>query len=977
VTLGAPALAGEEPVPLQPLQLGLLAYLAVGGPRDRSHLASLFWHRSSNGLNSLSTTLSRIRSMAPQAIWVQGNALVGSDLPTDVDEIERAAADRDTDRLLELYASPFLSLLSLRSYSIEFEEWMLDRRAKLAADVELALLAGARADLEAGALQTAADLAEAAWVIVSRDGIISPGYLPGYYRILSSADRSLAREVRREADDLGVDLPQVAPALASVSMPAAGAVDRTATALPDLSESTIFGCAAERDAIRASVESSSLTTLVGLGGSGKTSLAADYFASPAAADHFAIRHWVDLSAIDDADLFESSVAAACGKAIAPSEELSDLFDGNVRTLLVLDNFEQIIDARTSVDALVGRCPNVHVLVTSRLPLRAAHESLIQLHGLSLDAATDDPSSGSPAEQLFRAAARRSGAVVDVSDGQAVLEICSLVGGLPLALELAGSWTSVMPPANVADALRSSSGLLDAAPAARQRSMEAIVGEAVGALDDKQRRAINQLATFPGGCTMTAAASLPGLSMRGIGELISRSMVIVSLDDNRLKLHPLLAQHALDRIEGDDESGYAQRSIQVEWCRRYVADAIAAGSTSARTNALSYLVAELVNIEAAWRWSAAQQRWDFIDESLEDLREFFVVSARVLEGQKLFQSVLAAAEEASAPADLVVRLLEASAWLTLMAGQVARARSMLMRASSMTVDVADDIRATVLRTLGVLEFGGGNVDDAITSFEHAQKLIEQTRPSVLMGKLQEDMGVCHHALGRFDEARIAFRSLLDLGREIDDHHMVASGYMRLASLEQEARPHRALVLLEEGHAIARKHNLDHLAIYFPLYAGEAHLSLGDLASASLSFREGLAASDRVGHRMSVAASHIGLAESLLSSDPDAAVEHLVSGIRVSVETNCAPYLMWAAYVAAALRLSGGSTNPLAADMLQLAAGHATTEPAVRGRAAAALDRFAIAAGPAAGESGGDADADSESDARLDEIAEQLLELLRFG
>ena len=71
-------------IALQPLPVAVLAYLAVGGPRDRDHLADLFWHGNKNGLNSLSTTLNRIRAELPGAVWMQGSTLVGAGHPTYV-----------------------------------------------------------------------------------------------------------------------------------------------------------------------------------------------------------------------------------------------------------------------------------------------------------------------------------------------------------------------------------------------------------------------------------------------------------------------------------------------------------------------------------------------------------------------------------------------------------------------------------------------------------------------------------------------------------------------------------------------------------------------------------------------------------------------------------------------------------------------------------------------------------------------------
>ena len=211
--LGRPHLVDREgdETALQPLSLAVLAYLAAGGPRDRDHLAELFWHGSKNGLNSLSTTLNRIRAAVPGGLWVRGNSLVGTDLVSDVCDLRDAFERSDFETVTRLHEASFLGSLKLRRQSPEFEEWVLDTRTNLASMTEVTLLQRGRDLLDIGEYRAAAIAAEKAWEITMRDGFPSPDYFKVYHRILASASRPTSNVVRTMAKEFGIELELVEP----------------------------------------------------------------------------------------------------------------------------------------------------------------------------------------------------------------------------------------------------------------------------------------------------------------------------------------------------------------------------------------------------------------------------------------------------------------------------------------------------------------------------------------------------------------------------------------------------------------------------------------------------------------------------------------------------------------------------------------------------------------------------------------------
>ena len=202
-----------------------------------------------------------------------------------------------------------------------------------------------------------------------------------------------------------------------------------------------------------------LLTLTGPGGVGKTRLALQVVA--AAVDRFPDGVWfVGLSAITDPELVAPTVAKVLNVREAGDQPIPDRLQAELREkrlLLVLDNFEQVVEAAPFVAELLGACPGLTVLVTSRMRLRVSGEHeyavsplrLVELDGqLSVEAVR-----GADAVRLFvaRAHAIQGDFALTSENFAAVAQICTRLDGLPLAIELAAAWIKMLSPAGVARA----------------------------------------------------------------------------------------------------------------------------------------------------------------------------------------------------------------------------------------------------------------------------------------------------------------------------------------------------------------------------------------------------------------------------------------------------------------------------------------------------------------------------------------------
>jgi predicted ATPase/DNA-binding SARP family transcriptional activator len=319
------------------------------------------------------------------------------------------------------------------------------------------------------------------------------------------------------------------------------------------------------------LETSRLVTLVGPGGAGKTRLAQE--TAGARADHTPDGVWmVELAPVTadvevvpavltalgvrNADLLERSTSPR------PREGLDRLLDvlGDRDAILVLDNCEHLIAAAAELaDRLLGHCPRLRILATSREPLAIAGESLAPVPPLPLPAsgATAAEALAHPAIELFadRAAAARPGFVIDDETVGVCVEICRRLDGLPLAIELAAARLRSMPVQTLAARLDDRFRLLTGGSRTalpRHRTLRAVVDWSWDLLEEPERRLARRLAVLSGGATEASAAALAGDGedvLDGLTALADRSLLqpLTGADTPRYRMLETIREYGLEKL----------------------------------------------------------------------------------------------------------------------------------------------------------------------------------------------------------------------------------------------------------------------------------------------------------------------------------------------------------------------------------------------------------------------------------------------
>ncbi len=429
-----------------------------------------------------------------------------------------------------------------------------------------------------------------------------------------------------------------------------------------------------------------LLTLTGAGGVGKTRLALQV-AADLEADFSDGVCFISLAAIRDPSLVVSTIAHTLGVresgALPLAESLVDWLHDR-RVLLVLDNFEQVLDAAPVVADLLARCPLLKVLVTSRALLRLQGEQQYPVLPLALPPLGDDPPShlDNPSQvmdysavQLFVQRARRVKPDFALSppNMQAVAHICHHLDGLPLALELAAARVHLLPPTALLQRLTPGLALLTGGPRdlpARQRTMRAAIDWSYELLDDEERRLYRRLAVFVGGFTLEAAAAVAGHGetapddllpiLDQLSSLVDKSLLqqTETVDDMpRFSLLEMVREYGFERLADSGELDV----ICHRHARYWLAFAQAAAPNLVAADQAVWfarLDTEHNNLRAALQWLADRGEGEEGLQLAGALWRFWYVRGYFAEGRHWLERVLAD-DRASSPAARALALYGAA------------------------------------------------------------------------------------------------------------------------------------------------------------------------------------------------------------------------------------------------------------------------------------------------------------------------------
>ena len=535
-------------------------------------------------------------------------------------------------------------------------------------------------------------------------------------------------------------------------------------------------------AVMRRITQSRVLTLTGAGGTGKTVLALQAAAN--LRDRFTDGVlFVSLAAITDPLLVLPAMARALGVTEGGDQPLAEIIAQAVRArhlLLILDNFEQVIAAAPHVAAVLADCPGLHMLVTSREPLRIAGEREYPVPPLALPDARPSPNLDAlaqvPAVALFveRAQAVKPDFALTAAVAAPVAAICTRLDGLPLAIELAGARIKVLSPQALLDRLENRLALLTGGGRdlpARQQTLRATIDWSYALLDVHEQSLFARLGIFVGGYALEAVEAVcaadggpPAAVLDAVASLVDKSMIRQldgAGDEPRFGMLETLREYAVERL-----------SVSGEY------DAIA------RAHAAYYLTLA----EAADRalTGVEQLRWlSRLDQEHDNLRAALGWALRAGES------------------DIALRLCAALGYFWNLHGDFREGRRWIDQALALADDDRSVLRARVLDAVGFLIQTQGDYDTARTFHQASLAIMRQWNDRAGIARCLHHLAVAAQYQGDYAAARPLHDECLAIMQELDDRAGVAAVLNSLGAIAHEQGDYAAArALFEESIANAR-------------------------------------------------------------------------------------------------------------------------------------------------------------------------------
>lgn len=630
-----------------------------------------------------------------------------------------------------------------------------------------------------------------------------------------------------------------------------------------------------------------LLTVVGPGGIGKTHLALQAALEMKAA-HKKIAEaeqlfvngacFVPLDALNSADFLVATIANALDFSFFSGDDqedqlLSYLHDKHL--LLVVDNLEHLIQETGLLARILANAPHVQILATSRERLNLRGEWVMELRGMACPPLQTAVSPIAPetydAVQLFLHNARRlqSNFTPNRDELADIVNICRLVGGAPLAIELAATWTRMLSCAEIVQEIEQGYNFLETSlrdVPERHRSLQTVFDYSWDLLSTREQQTVAKLAVFQGGFRRQAAKTVAGASLPMLSTLMDKSFLFIQptwqgQTTARYEMHGLLRQYALAKLAQETAVYTQTRADHCHYFAEFMQQQAAHLRGGEQIATLGSIGDEIDNLRAGWRYAVKNADEASIAAYLDGLFLFYDIRSWVREGEEVFGTAIVALQsqpETAVSTLLIGKLLSRQSKFRHRLGGYTIAQHLLKQSLAIFTDPRFDSQQTgreqafALNLLGTVAYRLGEHGEAVALCQKSLALSQEGSYQWETAEALKTLGDLAEVHGEYEKAQQLHEEGLTLSQTLNDRRGIASSLNLLGYIawhlgeydEAKRRCNESLALCREvgdqrGIAMSFK-NLGNVACDQGLYE-----------KANRHYHAGLQISEQIGDRWGTA------------------------------------------------------------------------------------------------------------------------------
>jgi len=697
-----------------------------------------------------------------------------------------------------------------------------------------------------------------------------------------------------------------------------------------------------------------LLTLVGPGGIGKTRLAIE--AASGMQDDFDHGvYFVPLASVSSINAVISTIANAIHFAFfGPSDPKVQLLNylREKQMLLVVDNVEHLLAGEpgqeTMAELLVEilrQAAQVKLLVTSRESLELQDEWVFNVEGLPVpDNVVTEGSVENTSVELFLQRARRAHAGYNftVQDYPSILNICQLVEGMPLGIELAAAWVRTLSCEEIAQQIEHGLDFLSVTTRdlpTRHRSMRAVFDHSWKVLPEEEKRVLARLSVFRGGFRREAAEEIAGITLSMLSALVAKSLVRRS-GENRYDLHELLRQFAAENLSKNNNEQILTQNRHSKYYLVSFGRADGQMHSPTQREALTEWAVEMDNIRVAWNWAVAQNEFGLIEETLRAFAMLYETRGLYQEGLDMLGRAIDQLEATYGPSPTdrtgqaaLGHLLTNRALLTFRLGKHADAQAMLERSLEI-LRTLNDMRllAEPITYLGVVMSLTGDYARALDLVAEAREMALAVGDRVFAATSLSLHANFSRLTGRSGDQHARLQAAVAEWRAVGDPRFIAYG---LNFLGQSAlalgRFDEAREALEESvelnTSVGARWNLGHAFQGL----GAVAQAQGEHQQAADWFLKAVDTFTELGGLFYISQNLAQMGRSLFALGNDVEAEHIWrESLRIASEIRGMPVVLEALVGIAGLRVKRGETQS-ALELLLMVLNHPACDQEIKSRA----------------------------------------------